>query len=528
LTKHTNQRIDQETPQGFQSTILEDTLIPDGDPGHTPPRRRRMGFFSCFFIVLILILTSCTAFISRSNNSFFVGVKNGFIVRQLTHIFAAGGNSLKGEDSDRINFLLMGIGGPGHEGPYLTDTIILASLKPSTKEVAMISLPRDLIVPDGPGSYIKINHIYALSQKDGLEAAFKRTKDVIGNTFGIPIQYMGVVDFQGFVEVIDTIGGVKIMVDRDFSDNQFPTSDYHTQIISFKKGEQKMDGLTALRFARSRHGNNSEGSDFARSKRQQKIIIATKEKLASFNTLFNPVKLTALFDLVNQYTKTDMEPWELVKLVHLGRSIDMKQMYTAVLDDSPNGYLRSGISSIDSAYILQPATGNFTELQTLVQNVFKDNGIHTEAPQVMIQNGTTIANIATTISGALEKAGVKPIAVGNANRQDYTTTRIYDFTDGKKKLTRAYLEARFGVSAESNIPLEFVPTTLARLWNLKDDTGKYRPLDFLIILGQDVEQKGSLELIRTLTPEELRATSTGTSTPTSTTILFDETTSNPN
>ncbi len=442
-------------------------------------------------------------------------------MRQLTHIFSAGANKLKGEDSDRINFLLMGIGGPGHEGPYLTDTIILGSLKPSTKEVAMISIPRDLIVPDGSGSYIKINHIYALSQKDGLEAAFEKTKDTIGKTFGIPIHYMGVVDFDGFIKVIDTIGGVTVTVDRDFSDSEFPTADFKTQTITFKKGSQKMDGLTALRFARSRHGNNNEGSDFARSKRQQKIILATKEKLASFNTLFNPLKLTSLFDLVNQYTKTDMEPWELVKLVHLGKDIDMKKMYSAVLDDSPTGYLHSGISSIDGAYILQPATGNFLELQTLIQNIFKDNGIHNEDPQVMIQNGTSIPNIASTVSTSLEKAGMKPVAVGNAAKQDYATTRIYDFTDGSKKLTLAYLQARFGVTAETNIPLEFVPTTLSRLWNLKDDAGNYKQLDFLVILGQDVEQKGSLEIIRTLTPAELRATSTTTSTPTST-FSFDK------
>ncbi len=479
-----------------------------------------MRFFSCFFIVLILILTSCTAIISHSNNSFFVGVKNGFLIRQLTHIFSAGSNKLKGEESDRINFLLMGIGGPGHDGPYLTDTIILASLKPSTKEVAMISIPRDLIVQDSAGQYTKVNSIYALSQKDGIEAAFTNTKEVIGRTFGIPIQYMAVIDFQGFVKAIDTIGGVTVTVDRDFTDDQFPTDDYKYQVISFKKGEQKMDGLTALRFARSRHGNNGEGSDFARSKRQQKILLAAKEKLASFNTLFNPVKLTELFNLVNQYTKTDMEPWELVKLVQIGKSIDLRQMYTAVLDDSPTGYLRSGISSIDGAYILQPATGNYLELQTLVQNIFKDNGIHNEMPQVMIQNGTTIPNIATTISTGLDKAGITPVAVGNANRQDYPTTRIYDFTDGKKKLTLTYLEARFGVSAETDIPLEFVPSTLARLWNLKDDAGNYRQLDFLVILGQDIQTKTSGELIRTLTPEELRASSTATST-LSTTPEFD-------
>lgn len=491
-------------------------LLPEHEPesGHEPPKRRRLRFFSGCILILIVLTWSCTKIVSKSNSNFFVGVKNGFFMRQLTHLFSGNRYDLKGEQEDRINFLLMGIGGPGHEGPYLTDTIILASYKPSTKEAAMISIPRDLIVPTGNGSYLKVNHVYALSQKDGFDTAFATTKQVIGDAFGIPIQYMGVVDFQGFIKLIDTIGDIDVTVDRDFTDYQFPTNNKGVEAVNFKKGKQKMDGITALNFARSRHGNNGEGSDFARGKRQQKILIATKEKLSSFNTLFNPQKITALFGLVNEYTKTDIEPWEVVKLIQMTKDTDSNKVTTLALDDSPGGYLYSGISSVDGAYILQPVGGNYSQLQNLVQNLFSNRQLTSEHAVIVLQNGTTIPNKAAVGAATLERAGIKPVASGNAKRTDYATTQIIDYTNGGKPLTRAYLESWLGVTAQTRIPLELLSYTVAKELAITDQKGDPQQLDFLIILGQDVKDLSHGEIIRTLTAEELKnATNTPTTTP---------------
>ncbi|MBI4090599.1 MAG: LCP family protein [Candidatus Komeilibacteria bacterium] len=498
-------------------------FLPDREP--EPPRDpaagKRWRIFSGCILIIIVLTWSCTKLVSRSNNNFFVGVKNGFFVRQLTHFLSGNRYDLKGEKDDRINFLLMGIGGPGHDGPYLTDTIILASYKPSTKEAAMISVPRDLIVPTGNGTYLKVNHVYALSQKDGLDKAFARTKQVIGATFGIPVHYMGVVDFQGFIKLIDTIGDIAVTVDRDFTDYQFPNNSSGVETVSFKKGDQKMDGVTALNFVRSRHGNNGEGSDFARSKRQQKILIATKEKLSSFNTLFNPRKITALFGLVNEYTKTDIEPWEVVRLIQMAKDTDANNITTLVFDDSPGGYLYSGISSIDGAYILQPVGGNYSQLQNLVQNRFSNRQLTSEHAVVVLQNGTAIPNRAAAGATTLERTGIKPIAVGNAKRTDYTTTQLYDYTNGGKALTRSFLESWLGVTAQTRIPLELLSYSVAKEMNALDQKGDPQPLDFLIILGQDVRDLSRSELIRTLTAEELKAaTSTPTSTPDGTPLLI--------
>ncbi len=203
--------------QSFEThSLTPPNLLPEEPQQQQPgrPPRRKTRFFSCALLVILLFVTSCTVLLARSNHNFFVGVKNGFLLRQLTHLFTGSNYSLKGEDQDRINFLLLGMGGPGHEGPYLSDTIILASFKPSTKEVALLSIPRDLIVTSGNGIYQKINSVYALNINKGAEHAFAETKRVIGETFNTPIDYMGVVDFQGFVELINNIGGV------DVTDNQ--------------------------------------------------------------------------------------------------------------------------------------------------------------------------------------------------------------------------------------------------------------------------------------------------------------------
>lgn len=490
---------------GFNTRQLEPNFLPEDKKPKAPRRRRK--FCSGFLVILIILITGLTFIIGRANNNFFVGVKNGFIIRQLQHLFTGNKDELRGESEDRVNFLFLGIGGPGHDGPYLTDTIILASLKPSTGEAAMISVPRDLIVPSDYG-YVKINSIYALSQSKGIDYAFQYTKDVVGKTFAQPIHYLGVVDFNGFVKMIDDVGGVKVDVERSFTDYQFPTDNYLMQAVSFKAGEQKMDGLTALRFARSRHGNNGEGSDFARSKRQQKIIMAVKEKITSFNTLFNPRKITRLYDLLNEYTKTDLEPWEAVKLIHMTRDIDPASIYNFVLDDSPGGYLYSGISSVNGAYILQPVSGDYGQLQELAANIFNHSHMDKEGAQILVQNGTSVPNIASTMAGNLGRFGLSVVGNTNAAKQNYLTTELYDYSNGRKPLTGTFLESWFGVKASTNIPLSLLGYNMVRQLEIKDSQGQYPQLDFLVILGQDISQGPAAEIIRTLTPEELKSTTT--------------------
>ena len=228
-------------------------------------------------------------------------------------------------DNDHINVLLLGIGGQGHEGPNLTDTMILASIEKDGQDVTFVSIPRDLWAPSISA---KINAAYAYGQEKNNQGLIL-AKNTVGQLFDIPIHYAIRVDFSGFVRAADLVDGLDVDVENSFVDLKYPIegkeddtcglkietqkiNEVNTQVvidatgsaniiseendpftcryetISFTKGPTHMDGATALKFVRSRHGTNNEGSDFARSARQQKVILAFRQKVLSGQTLLNP------------------------------------------------------------------------------------------------------------------------------------------------------------------------------------------------------------------------------------------------
>ncbi len=467
--------------------------------------------FSCFFIFLIIFFTIAGAILSAGNNSFLGGVKNSFLVRQITHIIYPGQKYLAGEKDDRINMLLVGMGGEGHNGPYLTDTIIIASFKPSTKEAALFSIPRDTIVRYN-SSYHKINEIYTIGKNDN-DAGGKLMKQVVSDNFGLPIHYFGAVDFQGFVEIIDSIDGIKVNVDKSFTDYQFPTADYKVQTISFKEGSQKMDGITALRYARSRHGNNGEGSDFARIKRQQKIILAAKDKVISFNTWINPKKIVDIFSLISKYTQTDMEPWEAVKLVHLAKGLNTQNIITQSIDDRPGGYLKAGIAA-SGAYILQPNTGNYDKIKELIANIFTFTQVPKEDAKIVIQNGTNVEGLALKAVNYLNQMGYNVLRYGNDASQNKISTVIYGYADNKPH-TKESLENIFQTKIQTTMSPEYFAAEVAKKFDLKDAKGNWENIDFLIILGLDQQIDETKQLVPTIDPS-LYSSSTATSTVSST------------
>ncbi len=454
---------------------------------------------SSFFILLIIIFTLTSTLVSASNDGFLSGVKNGYLIRQITHIISSSEKYLLGEEENRINFLLLGMGGEGHNGPYLTDTIILASFIPYTKELALFSLPRDMIVPLTKNYYRKVNHIYTIGQLDHNTSGGKLIKDVISRTLDVPIHYFVAVDFRGFKELIDAIDGIKINIENSFTDTQFPTIDYKYQEIHFEAGKQKMDGLTALRYARSRHGNNGEGSDFSRIKRQQKILLSAKDKMTSFNTLLNPKKITNLFSLFNKYTATDLEPWEAVKLIHIGKELNSDDIIFKSIDNRPGNYLKAGLAE-DGAYILQPITGNYQQIQMLVKNIFDFKQINLENSKIVIQNGTEIPGLALKAFNHLNQMNYNVIRYGNSEKQDKLITNIYKYNENNNK-TEDSLENIFQTVIKNNVPLEYSNYKITSSWDIKNNDDNLESLDFLIILGLDQAIDENIEIIKTIDPD---------------------------
>jgi polyisoprenyl-teichoic acid--peptidoglycan teichoic acid transferase len=384
---------------------------------------------------------------------------------------------LAGEADDRINILLMGIGGQGHPGPYLTDTIILTSLQPSTNKVSLMSIPRDLSAPIPGYGWRRINEANSFGEvKNGQGAKF--ASEVIGKIIDQPIHYYIRVDFSGFEKLIDELGGVKINVDADFVDNQFPTDNFGYQTIAFKKGLQKMNGKTALNYARSRHGTNGESSDFARSKRQQKVLTAIKDQAFNFTTFMSFRKISALLNTYKDNVSTNLQPLEIYKFYKLAKNFDNSNINNIVLNDAPDNLLFA--SNINGAYLLLPKDMSFKQLQNMVKYVFdpQKQKTATEAVKVEIQNGTKIEGLAYRTSVELKADGYKITKITNADKQDLIQTLIYDLTQGKKQDMLNELKAKLNAQIVNPKP-DWLITENAQA-------------DFLIILGQDQQQLSKL------------------------------------
>lgn len=454
------------------------------DTGGKHPRRRRRFFITAmvFFLVVSALVVA---------NVVLPGIKlsaslgSSGLLTQLRHLTFGGDRTVHGEEEDRVNVLLMGIGGEGHDGPLLTDTIMVASIQPSTGKASLVSLPRDLLVQLPNGHFRKINEAYHTGEQVQPGRGGEYAAQTIGDVLGVSLPYYVIVDFQGFEKIINEIGGVNVNVERTFSDPLFPTDDDRTKSVTFSAGWQHMNGEQALTFARSRHGNNGEGSDFARARRQQKIILATKDKLFSSRVLLNTVTVNRLADQLADNITTNVEPWELWRLYNLGKDVNPENVVRLTPDNSPGGLLVDA-TGIDGAYLLQPRGGSFDELRQTVRNIFVDGDRIQEPPRVEIQNGTTISGLGARVSNALERQGYRVVAVTNATDRAAKETVIYDYTSGGKPASLAALRLIFDARVATGIPAWLLPSASTldpNASNYRAPSAPQSKADFLVIVG---------------------------------------------
>lgn len=320
-------------------------------------------------------------------------------------------------DKDRVNVLLLGIGGGDHEGPNLTDTIILASINRKNGDVVLVNIPRDVWNADTKS---KINAVYAYGQEKD-KSGLKNTENAVSQLLGVPIQYGFRIDFGGFTKAVDYVGGLDLNVDKSFTDSKYPiegkendlcgltieTQDQNGakvqvvkdatgsatpldqlddinnpflcryETLSFKSGTTHMDGKTALKFVRSRHSdNNNEGSDFARSARQEKVIVAFREKVLSTKTLLDPKTVINLTNTFSGSIDTDITNDEIPLFSKLALKVDKTTIRRVVLDASEdNSKLQVGepASNYGGQYVLVPKDNNWAELATYIQGeIYRD------------------------------------------------------------------------------------------------------------------------------------------------------------
>lgn len=309
------------------------------------------------------------------------------------------------EERHLFNFLLMGYGGGVHEGTYLTDTLMFLQIDTKKKKAILLSFPRDIWVKiptkSGEDFHSKINSAYQMGlfpkeypdvlvqPQDNASVIKKVVYDITGQT----IDYYSTIDFDGFIKIIDLLGGIKVNVDTAFDDYEYPidgkendacgkkdkdledalnvaTQDARLAFpcryehVHFDKGVVTMDGKTALKYARSRH-SLVDGGDFNRAKRQQKVVEAIQEKVMSVGFV---TKIIPLMNELEKNITTDLPLADLQKMLPEISKSKEYQLTKLVL--TQENFLTSDRSD-NGQYIIIPEAGmdNWIEVRREIKNI---------------------------------------------------------------------------------------------------------------------------------------------------------------
>ena len=448
------------------------------------PKSKALRRVKVIFALVLFLLVGSMAFSYRtitSDTSFESSSENGSFFTQVRQFIGLAPKQLSAEVDDRINILLLGHGGAGHDGPELTDTIMIASIKPSTNEAALVSIPRDLVVWQGDGyGWRKINHINAFGENDEPGSGPERARQIISESFNIPIQYYIKVNFAGLEQIIDTLGGLEVEVERSFTDYSYPTDDYHTTTVAFEAGKQKLSGEEVLQFVRSRHGTNGEASDFARAARQQLVLQSIKDQVLSLGLVLQPNKINSYLKTVDQNMVTNLKVWEISRLAGIARDISSADIRKLVLSDSPDGLLTSKLTQ-EGAYILTPRHDSFSEISFEIENIFTPQAERPAPVRVAVQNATFEIGLAGRIANDLTENGFYISQIANAIRKDFDITTIYKLSTKVSSEEINDLAKELSANVSLGLPSWLVITDSPT----STTTPSIPPSDLLIIVGQN-------------------------------------------
>lgn len=374
------------------------------------------------------------------------------------------------DENGLTNILLLGQGDKNHDGVDLTDTIIIASIDAAkTKSVVLLSIPRDLQLTSeffGDKTIIsgrKINALYrdikyyylyrkGYKESDASKLALQDMRTDIEKITGLPIHHVIKVNFSGFVSIVDEVlQGVELEVPYDIVDTQYPDENYGYTTFIIREGLQKLDGETALKYARSRHTT----SDFSRSARQQQLLSAMGEKAKEMGILKKPTKLLQIWKSFSAHTETTMSLQELIGLADLGRKIDRQNIINYQFNDSnglynvlqqPAGLLYSPPrEQFDGHAVLLPVSMpplpvTWKQIQLFIRLLSTEREIYLEKPSLTILNAGAVSGSAGNLKREFVKFGINVEEIANVKLKEKLEKSFIYFGDreGKKK-TRQFL-----------------------------------------------------------------------------------------
>jgi len=393
------------------------------------------------------------------------------------------------EASDpRYAFLLLGYGGGGHDGAYLTDSIMAVIVDPTQKTLTMLSIPRDAWVPlifNGQTAvYNKVNTGYAFARDTSLytdrlpryrgnQGAGSFATDTVARLLGIPISYYVALDFTGFRQMIDIVGGIDVNVPDGFSANypanDDPEIDPSWIVVRFNKGMQHMNGERAIEYARAREtiDNISEGSDFARSRRQRLIMEAFKTRLTQPGGL---IHLPQLLAVANSHIDTNYALPSAAQLSQFVLDWNNVRFYQTALTNQ--NYL-SEASGPAGTYILVPDEANYSwgQVRAFARRLWQDPalGVAMASTEIVVENDTGVPGAGGRLGTALARLGyrVGTPTTGTAK----VSSRVVDGTGGDGQVIVRQLQAGLKVQLPEAQAGEAVATGKITLQLGSDDVG---------------------------------------------------------
>lgn len=427
-------------------------------------RRKKIIWLLLFLIIAAAIGFSVTKLLSKTNQ-IFTNKKN--IFARAGRLIMGSDKTLVGEGDGSVNVLLLGMGGPGHEGPLLTDTMILLNFNVKTEEVVLVSIPRDFIVQLPNEGFRKINAAYAFAEGAKEGNGGPAAAAAVEKLTGFEIPYYASIDFKGFVKAVDHVGGLDIIIEQTFTDATYPDDrNWYLPAQTFKAGPEHMNGSRALIFSRSRHGNNGEGSDFARSERQKKILVAFKDKIMKLDL----ADLKTLNNLLSDFTenfRTNLEPYEIKRLAELSKNIKPENVHSFSLAPQGNLICDGIIGEYENrAYVIQPCEGKtLSDIHSFLSNLALDAKLKKEGAKIEVQNSTGKSYVLDSWKSL--QSGSFDVSINSfKSKTPYERTILYDNSGGEKPRTLEYLRENFSFT-KADVPY---PNSTA---------------DFVIILGSD-------------------------------------------
>jgi len=421
------------------------------------PMSKKRKIITWTALIFVLLLIGGAIWLIIWGNDIIAKITGG--QGNIFDLFTETYEPLKTDANGRTNILAFGTSGFDmngeeyggvHDGAQLTDSIMVISLDQETGDVAMLSLPRDLKASPTCTTTGKINEVYWCNNMNGdnEQAGAEALMTEVGDILGIDFQYYAHLNWGSLESIVDTIGGITIVLDEDVNDYYYTGSVYEAGV------EYNINGIQAVALSRARHGTTS--GDFSRGASQQKILIGIKDKVLTQN--LSIADILGLASTLGDNLRTNFSIDEMKTLAHLASSFNFDNMRQVSLIEPEHLMTTGTINGI--SYVLPSAgVSNYGTIQAYVAKMFSSDPRSYEDYSILVLNATDESGVASAEQATLAEDGYQNIYTGDAAHLDDNSEYLLYMTDGSAPGTKKLLEDKYHTNAES---AEELPSDISR------------------------------------------------------------------